>query len=216
MKSFTGKYPAIWQIDVEVDAASLLEEFLSVYADRYEKVYAKNDDWKGVTVFSKGSNLNLDEFPELKKLVGNFGEKNIVGITYFNLAADSTLHEHRDMNGNLLFGILRVHVPLKTNDQAFMFIEREKCHLPVGTAWILDTSGLHALANGALGNRIHLVMDIKKGSKTLKHFPKYTASVVLHLLRFFFIVFSKVLRDIFANPKSLIKRFKDKVQEFIK
>ena len=208
MKFFRAKYPAIWQINVKFDPSMLLKEFERIYADRYEKIYSKNNSWKGVTIFSHGSRLELDELPELESLANNFGKENILGISYFNLETNSTLHEHRDMNGNLFFGVVRVHVPLKTNDQAFMFIEKVKYHLPLGTAWALDTSGLHALANGALSNRIHLVIDIKKSPKTLEYFPDYTLSVILHLFKFSFIVSFKILRDLFSNPKSLIKALK--------
>ena len=151
------KYPSIWQVDLAFDANLLLKEFMNAYPQNLEKVYSENESWKGVTIFKKGGSLNLLNVPEVEKLVAQFGKSNVIGISYFNLETNSQLHEHRDMNGNLLFGIVRIHIPLKTNEKAFMFIERVKYHLPIGSAWALDTSGLHALANGPISNRIHLV-----------------------------------------------------------
>ena len=209
------KYSAIWQVNLDFSSDLLLKEFMNAYPQNLDKVYSENENWKGVTVFKKGLDLSLSNLPELKNVASQLGEENIVGINYFNLEANSSLHEHRDMNGNLLFGIVRIHIPLKTNEQAFMFIEKVKYHLSIGTAWALDTSGLHALSNGPVDNRIHLVIDIKRSPKTLKYFPKYTVSVVLHLCKFFFIVCLKVLRDLFANPRSLIKRLKDKAKEYL-
>jgi hypothetical protein len=147
--------------------------------------------------------------------VAQLGRGNVIGISYFNLEVNSQLHEHRDMNGNLLFGIVRIHIPLKTNEKAFMFIERVKFHLPVGSAWALDTSGLHALANGPIGNRIHLVIDIKKSAETLQYFPKWSVSVVLHLCKFIFFMSIKIVIYLFLNPGSLIKRVKDKIKEYL-
>lgn len=208
------KYSAIWEVKLDFNVDLLLREFRDAYPQNLKKVYSENENWKGVTVFKKGLDLHLNKLPELKNIVSQLGEENIVGINYFNLEANSNLHEHRDMNGNLLFGIVRIHIPLKTNEQAFMFIEKVKYHLSIGTAWALDTSGLHSLSNGPLDNRIHLVVDIKRSPKTRKYFPNYTMSVVLHLCKFLFIVCFKVLRDLFANPRSLIKRLKDKAKEY--
>ena len=206
------KYAAIWPINLKFDANALLEEFVCAYPQNFEKVYSGNENWKGVNVHKKGSTLVLEGLPELQKLVSQFGEKNVVGINYFNLETNSNLHEHRDMNGNLLFGVVRIHVPLKTNDEAFMYIERVRYQLPKGTAWALDTSGLHSLSNGSVDNRIHLVVDIKRSEETLKYFPKFTMFLVLHLAKFSLIMCVKLCRDLFKNPKSLINRIKQKAK----
>ena len=206
-------YPAIWEIDLDFDALSLQHEFEAVYAEKLETVYESNDDWKGVTVFKAPSKLTLNGLPELEKLVTKLGKQNVIGISYFNLDQNSKLHEHRDMNGNLLFGIVRIHIPIKTNDEAFMIIERVKYQLPIGSAWALDTSGLHALANGSIDNRIHLVIDVKRASATQLLFPKWSLSVLLHLGAFVSIMVIKILRDLFLNPGSLYKRLKSKIKE---
>lgn len=215
-KEQMSKYKAIWQIDLDLDAVALLKEFSECFSHKLSKVYSENESWTGVTVCKKGSRFDLQKLPEVGKLIESFGKDNVLGINYFNLETNSKLHEHRDMNGNLLFGIVRIHIPLITNGQAFMFVERIKYNLPVGTAWVLDTSGLHALANGPIGDRIHLVIDIKKGSETRQYFPKWSCSVVLHLGKFIFIMFIKIVRDILSNPGSLVKRLKDKSKEYKK
>lgn len=209
------KYPAIWQVKLDFDAKLLLEEFINAYPQNLEKVYPENENWKGVTIFKKGESLNVLNLPEVEKLVAQFGRCNVIGISYFNLEANSQLHEHRDMNGNLLFGIVRIHIPLKTNEKAFMLIEGVKYHLPIGSAWALDTSGLHALSNGPINNRIHLVIDIKKSSKTQQYFPRWSVTIVLHLCKFIFVMSIKIVRDLFSNPGSLIKRLKDKIKEYL-
>lgn len=215
-KEQMSKYKAIWQIDLDLDAEALLKEFSGCFPHKLSKVYSENESWTGVTVWKKGDRFDLQKLPEVGKLIESLGKNNVVGINYFNLETNSKLHEHRDMNGNLLFGIVRIHIPLITNGQAFMFVERIKYHLPVGTAWVLDTSGLHALANGPVGDRIHLVIDIKKGAETRQYFPKWSCSVVLHLSKFILIMLIKIVRDILSNPGSLVKRLKDKIKEYKK
>ena len=208
-----ARYPAIWEVELDFDVSLLLEEFTSAFSKNLRKVYAKNNDWKGVSVFKKGENLDLGNLPEVERVVSQIGKSNVMGIGYFNLETDSRLHEHRDMNGNLLFGIIRIHIPIKTNENAYLFVERVRYHLPLGTSWALDTSGRHALANGSISNRIHLVIDIKKSAETIKFFPRWTTSVVLHLINVIFVMSIKIVRDLFLNPNSLRKRLKDKIKE---
>lgn len=207
-------YPAIWEIKPKFNSKNLFEEFDKEYSNHLTKVYSENENWNGVCIFKKGQDLSLINLPELEKVADFFGKKNIIGINYFNLDKDSSLHEHRDMNGNLLFGIVRIHIPIKTNPEAIMIIEGKDYHIPLNTAWALDTSGLHALSNGSLDNRIHLVIDIKKNKDTSEYFPKFSLGVLLHLFKFIIIVAFKILRDLFANPRSLIKRLKDKSKEY--
>lgn len=209
-------YPAIWKIEPEFDSQSLLDEFNKKYSNNLSKIYDENDNWNGVNVYKKGHDFDLDGMPALTKVVDFFGKKNIVGINFFNLEKNSTLHEHRDMNGNLLFGIIRIHIPLKTNINAKMIIEGKDYHLPLNSAWALDTSGLHALSNGSIDNRIHLVIDIKRTNQTIKYFPRFSIAITIHLIKFIFIVFIKILRDIYKNPKSLIKRLSDKGKEYLR
>ena len=208
-------YPAIWQIRPKFNSNNLFQEFDKEYSNYLTKVYSENDNWNGVCLFKKGQDLLLTKLPELEKVANFFGKKNIVGINYFNLDKDSSLHEHRDMNGNLLFGIIRIHIPIKTNPEAKMIIEGKDYHIPLNSAWALDTSGLHALSNGSLDNRIHLVIDIKKSADTADYFPNLSLAVLIHLFKFIIIVTFKILRDLFTNPSSLIKRIKDKTKEFV-
>lgn len=200
------KYPAIWMTDVVVDSSCLLEEFENSLVDKLGIVYSENSEWTGVTVFSKNKSNQLDFLPKLSNFIQQFGSNNVLGVTYFNLAPNSSLHRHRDMNGNLLFGVLRLHIPLKTNPRAIMEVQKKSYHMPVDTMWILDTSGLHALFNDGKTNRIHLVVDIKYGSATAKYFPRITLWVVLHLIQFIFIMSWKILRDLLSKPRSLLLR----------
>ncbi len=207
-------YPAIWKSETRVDSALLLEEFEAAMASQLQTVYPRNVDWTGVNVFQRNKTNHLNALPALESFLGQFGRENVLGVTYFNLAPNSALHRHRDMNGNLLFGVMRLHVPLKTNPQALMEVQKKFYHLPVDTLWALDTSGLHALQNGGDQNRIHLVIDVRYGASTAQYFPSFSISVVLHLAGFLLIVFVKVLRDILTQPGSVLFRLRSILRRF--
>lgn len=210
------KYPAIWQIDSLVNSSALLNEFERALKGQLHQVYSMNSDWTGITVLQGDKVDHLINLPVLVAFLEQFGRENILGVTYFNLAPHSVLHRHRDMNGNLLFGVMRLHIPLRTNPEAIMEVQKERYHLPVDTIWALDTSGLHAIENGGDQSRIHLVVDIKYGAATAKFFPALSLSVLLHLTIFVFIVGGKILRDIVTNPISLLARMRSLSTRFYK
>jgi Aspartyl/Asparaginyl beta-hydroxylase len=200
------KYPAIWLTDTQTDSASLLLEFEGALRGQLHQIYPKNSDWTGICVLSPGKTNHLASLPKLTAFIEQFGRENVLGINYFNLAPHSVLHRHRDMNGNLLFGVMRLHLPIQTNPQAIMEVQKKPYHLPLNTLWALDTSGLHALENRSELNRIHLVVDVKYGPATAKYFPGFSLPVLLHLTGFVFIVTGKIARDLLTRPASLMAR----------
>jgi hypothetical protein len=201
-------YPAIWRIGTVANSNALLQEFEQALTGQLRQVYPKNTDWTGITVLLGKKIDHTASLPKLTAFLEEFGRRNVLGATYFNLAPHSVLHRHRDMNGNLLFGVMRLHIPLKTNPKAIMEVQKKSYHMPADTLWALDTSGLHALENSSDENRIHLVVDVKYGPETAKYFPALSLPVAMHLTGFVFIVAGKVLRDVITKPASLLSRLR--------
>jgi len=53
---------------------------------------------------------------------------------------------------------LRIHVPVVTNDHAYMMFEDKSIHhMPVGRAYVTDTTVYHTAFNAGLKTRIHLL-----------------------------------------------------------
>jgi hypothetical protein len=199
-------YPAIWLTDEKVESDALLAEFKSVLGNKMRIVYPENEDWTGVVAMAAGAANFLDQLPVLNAFLKRFGADAVIGATYFNMKPKSTLHRHRDMNGNLLFGVIRLHIPLQTNPNAFLEMQKTMYHMPLDTLWAMDTSGLHAVQNLGMENRIHLVIDVRRTPLTAKFFPRMSMSVAVHLATFIGIASVKILRDVLSNPKSVIRR----------
>ncbi|MGH7782072.1 MAG: aspartyl/asparaginyl beta-hydroxylase domain-containing protein [Candidatus Binataceae bacterium] len=53
----------------------------------------------------------------------------------------------------------RIHIPITTNEGAFLLSERRAKHLRVGEAWTFDNQALHAAVNGD-SVRTHLILDV--------------------------------------------------------
>jgi hypothetical protein len=53
----------------------------------------------------------------------------------------------------------RVHIPLVTNPDAFVFVDGKMWHLPVGHAYLVKVIDHHLAINAGTENRIHVVFD---------------------------------------------------------
>lgn len=53
----------------------------------------------------------------------------------------------------------RLHIPLITNPDAFMFVDGKMWHLPIGNAYLVKVEHHHLAVNAGLEKRIHLVFD---------------------------------------------------------
>ena len=53
----------------------------------------------------------------------------------------------------------RVHIPLITNPDAFMFVDGKMWHMPVGNAYLVKVEHHHLAVNAGNENRIHIVFD---------------------------------------------------------
>ena len=162
------KYCPIFKTPETANSQALLAEFSAAMSNDFKKVYDPLDAWKGVRVFDLHGTNRIAELPELGKIVDKIGRQHIIMINYYNLEKRSRQHAHRDMFGNLLCGVSRLHIPLQTNPQAVLEIEKQAFHLGLNEVWCLDTSGLHAAYNDGTTDRIHLVIDVKKHADTLR------------------------------------------------
>jgi hypothetical protein len=59
---------------------------------------------------------------------------------------------------------VRIHVPITTNDGAFLMVEKRIKHLAVGEVWTFDNQSFHAVVNGD-SVRAHLIFDVLPNPK---------------------------------------------------
>lgn len=53
----------------------------------------------------------------------------------------------------------KIHIPIQTNDSVYFFIEEERFHFEEGSAYEVNNSAKHAVANGGETDRIHLIFE---------------------------------------------------------
>ena len=203
------------QIDKFIEPNPLFEEFNL----RLENILTPNIEgtsaWDGVWLYheseifwkEKESKIPLSELPLISSFISdNFDLNHLRQITVFRLNKNSKLHPHRDMEGNLILGMIRVHYAMKTNKDSFLVIDGKKYHIPEGRFSSFSTSELHSAENNSDQDRIHIVLDLKYCDKHKNYFPKITLKVIYDLLLNSLSILFLVLRDILLNPKSIISR----------
>jgi hypothetical protein len=80
-------------------------------------------------------------------------------VRLLRLEPGSRIREHSDIGLGLKFGVVRVHVPVKTNPGIEFFLGGERVSMNEGESWYLDLSLPHSVDNQGTTARIHLVID---------------------------------------------------------
>lgn len=114
--------------------------------------------WLARTLYSVHHGLAdwAREEPALADLIDRLGTP-VVFARFMTLEPGGVIKEHRD--AFLGEQIVRLHVPIKTNDQAQLFIAGQRCRWLPGELWYGDFSLPHWGANHGGCNRVHLVID---------------------------------------------------------
>lgn len=208
----------IFRPEIFHEPDTILEEF-EMLADRLVgPVFSDKLAWNGVCVFHEKTNIwdntqhkiDIDNLPKLKTFINDYFDiDRIRMINFYKLEPGACLHPHRDMEGNLILGMIRVHYCLKTNPQCTLLGE----HLKSGHFLSFSTSELHNAENLGETDRIHLVVDIKTSKKNNKFFPKLTLNIYIKLIDRTIRIFLLLARDVIKRPSSVISRIKSLVKK---
>lgn len=96
--------------------------------------------------------------PQTKAFLFDLGLK-YMWVRLAKLEANGYLWEHVDYKELNDQHRLRLHVPLKTNEDAFISLPEYNIHLGRGFIWKLNPKTRHGAANLGSKDRLHLIMD---------------------------------------------------------
>lgn len=106
----------------------------------------------------------IDESSNYQKktnLAFGFSEKIISAVPYASMMSivdhppTTALKEHKDYD---IF--LKVHIPIRTNDQSYFIFGEHKFVLEVGSAYLINTTELHKTDNQGNSPRTHMIFRI--------------------------------------------------------
>ena len=207
----TGVFPIQNQFESFRECEELLE-LVENEQNEYTKISNDINDysesWKHVPVINNYnivSNLcnNKKCIFLVDKILNSFPSK-IKTLTFYKAKKGLLLHRHRDMSGNLLFGKLRIHIPIKTTPNCFYLISKNNTNY-LFHAWrkgcfVLDTGYIHGVKNNSKHDRIHLMIELHVNKSIRKMLPKKNIDWYLHMLNFIF----------FLVPYAMFKRYYSK------
>src|SRR5262249_31769120 len=116
----------------------------------------------GQTAFSDTPALAL--CPYFREVIDSFGTE-IRGVRLLRLAPGSLLKEHTDHESTDEDGVLRIHIPVKTNPDVVFLLNGARVVMEAGSAWFLRLNDPHSVANRGAGDRVHMLVDVVMDEK---------------------------------------------------
>lgn len=113
----------------------------------------------------------LDSTPYLAEVLASL-PRGMRAARLMSLAPGAQVGTHRDTPMGLPYGMVRLHIPIVTNDGAVLVLDGDTHCWKPGTFWYGDFSRPHSIANSGPSNRIHLVIDTALTPELLDLFPR--------------------------------------------
>ena len=92
------------------------------------------------------------ETPYINSIITHF---KLVRSRVMNLASKTCLSYHRDPT-------FRFHLPVYTNENCFLIIDKQVHHLPVGKCYIINSTLPHTAVNASWEGRTHIIGTVDK------------------------------------------------------
>ena len=102
----------------------------------------------------------MERCPYIKEAVYTL-QCPLTSVRLMSLHAGSIIKEHKDYSLGYEDGEVRIHIPVKTNDDVMFMFKGERVIMGEGEMWYLDFGQPHAIENRGLQDRIHIVIDCK-------------------------------------------------------
>lgn len=106
--------------------------------------------------------------PLMQKVVEKYGfqKPEFPKVMLARLAAGAVIDRHKDGAGSNLY-THKIHVPIRSNEKALMFIKDEPFHLREGFAYEVNNIVSHAVENLGDEDRIHLIFEVFDQEETI-------------------------------------------------
>jgi Aspartyl/Asparaginyl beta-hydroxylase len=101
---------------------------------------------------------HLERCPYFRQVLDSFRCPLRV-VRLMRLTPGSIIKEHTDHELRFEDGMVRIHIPIATNDGVEFQLNRSRVVLEAGSAWYLRLSDPHSVANRGSTDRVHMVVD---------------------------------------------------------
>jgi hypothetical protein len=97
-------------------------------------------------------------------------------IRFLKLRAGGQIFAHSDPLHLIDAGIVRIHVPVRTNPSIDFKVHGRRITMRAGQAWYVDVRFRHSVDNPGTEDRVHLVIDVVPNPELTKLFALATSS----------------------------------------
>ncbi|HKJ74881.1 MAG TPA: aspartyl/asparaginyl beta-hydroxylase domain-containing protein [Alphaproteobacteria bacterium] len=166
------------KLPVEIDVKRLVDEYNSIPEEAWGTSFwdahcsidvltlraGTNGDDTDYITDNVSDNPILKDYPYISWLLSEdspFGRS--LYVVMFRMRPKGITRIHPD-NHEAWETTHRIHIPLTTNDGAFLLSEGRAKHIPVGEVWTFDNQSLHSVVNGDT-MRCHMVIDVRPNPK---------------------------------------------------
>ncbi|MBW3564843.1 MAG: aspartyl/asparaginyl beta-hydroxylase domain-containing protein [Acidobacteria bacterium] len=175
LNRFLAPYPIAVRAPLDFETAAIMaevrpfpEEWWQVHEGPYH-----NGGWESVSLWAQGGDRTnqrsrgagfaateaLERTPALQVAIDRFpGERNRVRL--MRLRPGGIIRRHSDPMEEIDPNLVRLHVPLQTNDRVTFTVADRVVRMREGETWRVDVRFPHAVRNDGASDRIHLVVDL--------------------------------------------------------
>ena len=140
----TQNYEGCWDVLPLRGPASATHPVMMIYSD------------PSCTEFSDTPYLERSDY--LPEVLRTF-HCPLLAVRLMRLRAGSRILEHTDHDLAMEEGVVRLHIPVRTNAGVDFRLNGRRVHMREGECWYLRLSDPHAVTNGGHQDRVHLVLD---------------------------------------------------------
>jgi hypothetical protein len=168
------------QLPVEIDVHRLLNDYLSIPPEAWASTHWDIHCSSNMVLLRGGTKGTGEDFtcaesvdhdllsrlPYMGWLLGQsgpFGGNRYAFILRMKPLGVARPHVDEDP---VWYDPFRIHIPIVTNDDAYLLSKGRSKHLAVGEAWTFDNQSEHAVTNGD-AVRAHLIFDVSPNPKVL-------------------------------------------------
>jgi hypothetical protein len=159
----TGSVRVLGPVDLPELSNSLTPFILNALNGATQQGLRWAGDFEGISDLRYSTNPNKigeEDFKDwivgtdyLQTIAKSFNIRDVGRVRMLMMKPRSTYSLHHDPD------LWRVHIPLITNPDAFIFVDGKMWHLPVGNAYLVKVEHHHLALNAGNENRIHIVFD---------------------------------------------------------
>lgn len=157
------------QFDFNFDVKKIEEELQAIRSSfkRIHSLRIEENALEGLHLIIPSSDFSdtsyqytaeLDQSPYLQSILDTF-KCNKFTYRVHNLKAGGTINLHRDMGSGLTSKIVRIHIPVTTNEDVYFHVNEESVRMQNGECWFADITKLHKVENRSNSDRLQLMID---------------------------------------------------------